>query len=201
MKRLYNITVLIIVILSISTFPVFAQTGFEGMACYRDGVLGGVEWHSGIMVKPAVNYSSPIVHIAGSGYTVTTCSFTTFKDGNNFEGIYEPYGVSSGDLDYAKNMALDLTSEGISYTAYNMISHSATDTWIFPEDIIKLRCDGVVEYCYEYYGIEVQAAEDNYGNYHWDISSTEDAPYHSTNYGMSPWNQALNMDFVDSDGL
>lgn len=192
---------ILIIVLSICAFPVFAQTGFEGMACYRDGVLGGIEWHAGIMVKPKVNYSSPIVHIAGSGYTVATCSLSTFLNGKIFQGIYEPNGVSSGDLDYAKNMAIDLTSEGISYTAYDMISHSATETWIFPENINKLRCDGVVEYCYEYYGIEVMGAEDHLGNYHWDISNTDDAPYHSTAYALSPMYQAIIMQFVDDDGL
>lgn len=85
MKCIFAFSITFILVLALCTSSVFAQTGFEGMACFRDGVLGGIEWHAGMVIKPTVSY----------------------------------------------------------------ISHSATETWIYPEDISKLRCDGVVEFCYE----------------------------------------------------
>lgn len=62
---------------------------------------------------------------------------------------------------------------------------------IEPYDIASLRCDGFVEYCYEYYGYRV------YGpNGGWDISypSLANKDNHSLNYIM-PKSQA--QDFLD----
>ncbi len=45
---------------------------------------------------------------------------------------------------------------------------------IEPYDIASLRCDGLVEYCYEYYGYRVFGSDDS-----WDISKPGSTFHHS----------------------
>lgn len=55
-------------------------------------------------------------------------------------------------------------------------------------DILSMRCGGVIEYCYEYYGFRV------YGNNtYWDIStySTDTIAHHALAY-IHPKSQAQN---------
>ena len=49
---------------------------------------------------------------------------------------------------------------------FNQIAYSAgSSTYVLPEHITQLRCDGVVEYTYEWYGWRVGGS-----NTAWDIS-------------------------------
>lgn len=58
--------------------------------------------------------------------------------------------------------------------------------WIEPSDIITMRCDAVVEFCYEYNGIRLLGPEGA-----WDISSVTGLEYHSAT--LRPSQQAAVM--------
>lgn len=58
-----------------------------------------------------------------------------------------------------------------------------------------MRCDGVVEYCYEYFGEELMSYQG-----HWDISNSRDCnPWHSIAYGMTPRVQASELSAYSYD--
>lgn len=202
MKKYKYILLLILLTTLICTSNVYAAEKYQGMPLYRGGVLGGYEWHAGLFYSPDASYYKPIIHIGGAedGYgntlKVTRVEYSTsdpkdddFLYGETFKGVYYRPGVSSSTLDNIRYLGEDLTTENISYCAFYMLEHNATGDWIYPGDIEKIRCDGVVEYCYEYYGIKLQYYYGTIREY-WDISNTADCYYHSITYGMSPKNQA-----------
>ena len=64
-------------------------------------------------------------------------------------------------------VADDMATEAIPYTFLNMISVSIlAPGQLEVSDIEKIRCDGFVEFAYEYNGIELQAS-----SVYWDIST------------------------------
>ena len=177
----------------IFVLPASAATGVEGLAVYRDGVFYGANWHSGIMYDRSVNYSSlPVIHHPGSGYA-TFGTWNQFMDGNNnFKGVYAPKGgISSAWRDKVKSMAYKLATDQILYTLYGQLEANSfvldKKYTIEPGDIYRLRCDGVVEYCYEYYGYRV-FGNDNY----WNISraTQEHWAHHNTLVNINPQWQA-----------
>jgi len=64
-------------------------------------------------------------------------------------------------------MARNLASEYIPYTLTYQVWYDLDDagTYVAPSQIIEMRCDGVVEYIYEWYGFRVYG-NDNY----WDVT-------------------------------
>lgn len=156
-----------------------AATGYEAHAIYRNGVIGSgsysLQYHAGLVDEPNLTYFGPIVHIV-SGDIVRYCSKEEFRgsSSNTIMGIYSK-GVASGTRDLIKSMGRRLTTENISYTFFNMLEYASRDaTWIFPGDINKIRCDGVVEYTYEYYSVKLQSPSG-----YWDVSRQGHAEKHT----------------------
>lgn len=78
---------------------------------------------------------------------------------------------SSAGRDNIKSMGRSLINENLLYTPLKQINYNSTSsTWVYPADLTQCRCDGVVEYCYEYYGYRV-FGNDSY----WDISRMGDS--------------------------
>ncbi|WP_265975986.1 hypothetical protein [Brucella intermedia] len=180
MKKVLTILILSIFIAIGCTLSgvVNAATGYEGMVVYRNGVSGGswgsIEWHAGLMDEASFSSMGPIVHIGGPGQIVRYAELSEFNDGNTFMGIYNKSSLTSTNRDDIKTVGRRLVSENISYTFFNMIEHTATGTWIYATDITKLRCDGVVEFAYEYNGFQLQSFGSS-----WDVSKVSDAGAHN----------------------
>lgn len=160
---------LLLAVLLVS-LPCQAAEGNQGYAVYRDGVAMNLTWHAGIMVEPnSSNYGSAIAHAPGgserSGYT----TYEKFLNGHTYKGVYKPLtAMSSHDRDLVVATARYIANRHINYKLDGMIE--ATDrgqTRFVPSDITAIRCDGVVEYCYEYNGFPI------YGAGYWDISKND----------------------------
>ncbi len=80
--------------------------------------------------------------------------------------------MTSTDKTSFRNKAADLV--GISYSALMQMDYYTIGdgSKIEPSQITTLRCDGVVEYVYEYYGYKVGGGTSN-----WDISLNLAANY------------------------
>lgn len=112
-------------------------------------------------------FAYPIVHTPGNGY-VRWDSWANFLDGKVFQGIYRPHSnPNSVRRDSYVSMGRRLKDEQIGYNVGYQVFYSLSDTydWVMPEDITSMRCDGVVEYIFEYYGDRVFGREDD-----WDVS-------------------------------
>ena len=148
--------------------PASAATGNQGYAIHRDGAFFGTTWHAGLMDEPKSTNYLPVLHIGGLNQGVTWCSWSDFINGNTFKGVYRPNsGITSSGRDNIVSMGRRLRTEDLGYTPLSQIDHFVTNSnsWVYPEDLWLIRCDGVVEYCYEWYGYRI------YGNNtYWDIT-------------------------------
>lgn len=149
--------------------------GAGGYAVYRDGVeiIGSVvtNWHTAI-VTAGIGTSGTYAEASGIGLTTGLVSYSSFLNGNTFKGYYKPSSVSnySGKRDSVVSTAKTLANLHIPYVAVECITYDsipAGQTHYKPADIKAIRCDGFVEYCFEYNGIRVYGPISGDA---WDIS-------------------------------
>lgn len=145
---------------------------YSGYAIYRDGALWGLNWHAGLMAAPTATTNKCVIHMNNLFAGVKLDTFSNFMDksSNDFKGVYRPKsGLTTSQKTEVIATARELTTEQIPYIVsqqldyYNKTSNGTQKGE--PSDISNIRCDGVVEYCYEYNGIRIYG-NDNY----WDIS-------------------------------
>ncbi|MDD6827902.1 MAG: hypothetical protein PUE12_17675 [Oscillospiraceae bacterium] len=159
------ITLLIIIAFKTMIINVNASGTWRGYAVYRDGVLFNLNDHAGLMDENTKNNSFPVLQATGPGHNVEWVLWDTFLGNNTYLGIYKPknfYIEAYQDSFVSKGREL----RGISYTIFDQISYNAgSNTWVYPENITDLRCDGVVEYTYEWYSARVGGSDSC-----WDIT-------------------------------
>lgn len=181
MKKLFCMLIAIISVFAIFTVPVSAAKGYEGYAIYRDGAFkvpivlpNGFDWHAGLLDEPSTSYYLPVTHISGpSPFEIKWDTWSNFIDENTFKGVYKPNsGVTSSQRDLVKATGRALISENISYTALSQIDHFILGDWVYPSDVWLSRCDGVVEYCYEWNLIKIYGNDNDWGSErpYWDIT-------------------------------
>lgn len=174
----------------------YAATGFEGFAIYRNGAFLGTTWHAGLMDEAHPKKSLPVIHVGQSNDAVVFDSWENFinkKTSNNnaFEGFYYPKsGIpSSAKRNAIKALARNLRTKNLLYTATKQIDYvNSSNTKVEPNELTHCRCDGLVEYCYEYNDIRI------YGNNsYWNISirGSEYLNHHSLT-SITPEKQAKN---------
>lgn len=183
-----------------STPTTYGTSNRLGNALYRDGVnfYIGTDWHAGLVGHasgPFYQNGAWVIHHPGGDNVVqygTFIEFLTDKNGVRHNDMGEFY-LSSVSQSTAYNIfftAHDLTNEGIAYTFSPMLRTSKSSGKIEPSDITKIRCDGVVEYCYEYNGVRLQGPNDSTNT--WDISTVIGAEYHPATYLPSAQAQCFN---------
>lgn len=154
------------------------EVNFTGYVVYRNGVLYNNSdiWHTGIMDVSRYDYTGlPVIEISGFGTTVQQVSWATFLGGGTYKGVYKPTsaGLVNTDKIKIRDTARSLFNKSIDYTvAYQLEikasvlnNSSRLNTKLQSSDIDAMRCDGVVEYAYEYNNIRI-FGDNNY----WNIS-------------------------------
>lgn len=120
------------------------------------------------MNEATSNTTYPVAHIEGPLKYVSLGTWAKFMNGKTFKGVYGPNGgIHSTIRDNIVSMGRRLATENIGYTVQFQVEHNviSSSSWVYPENILNMRCDGVVEYCYEWNGYRI------YGNDSlWDIS-------------------------------
>lgn len=184
---IFVLSIILTIGFSVSAYA-SAVTGSQGYAVYRDGVLGS-EWHAALMDMPTSAYQSPVTHIKGYGGMVKHASWLEFLDGNNniFKGVYKPKVTIDA---YSRGRVVDmgrvLATESIAYTGTGQISHNVASGYVQPNDVLLLRCDGVVEYCYEWFNFRIYGSDSK-----WDITLAGNI-YHHSLANITPKKQAEN---------
>lgn len=186
MKKLINgqvsfssVNILLFVVLVLAVFvrvgcaEAHAAGTWKGYAVYRDGVVGNINDHAALMDENHIGFSKPVIHAVGYGDTVKWDTWDNFLSEKNYLGLYKPNGcnITSTRANSFISKAREL--RGISYNMLDQIVYSAgSSTWVKPEHISNLRCDGVVEYTYEWYGWRVGGPDGK-----WDITRNLTANY------------------------
>lgn len=152
-----------------------ATPSYRGFAAFRDGVIV-VEWHAGVTTQP-----TQFVHITRGGHPAIV-DLNGFRENERFMGYYRHPSYAAGatkyDQIYQTAIAISMYPS-ISYTALVPLDATASSGKILPSAINKLRCDGLLEYSYEYNGVPVCSVYYN-GATHWDISTVEGALAHNS---------------------
>lgn len=186
MKRIVSILCALTVLVTVFSHPAEAATGMQGYAAYRDGVAGVIEWHAAIMDKASSDDIYPVIH-ADKGSNVGYAWWYEFMNGteeypysnNNFIGYYRPLSnITSSQRDQVTATARSLAADFIGYTVWGQINYPVDNnptgkTTVEKSDITAMRCDGVVEYCYEYNNVVIYPKYSSY----WDISHWSKANY------------------------
>lgn len=172
MKVSKALGILLLAVLLVS-LPCQAATGNQGYAIYRDGVGPfNITWHTAMMVEPTSSGNRSIAQATGGEVPTGYVSYSTFLGNNTFQGVYRPFSsMSDHERDLVVATARYIAEREIEYGSTNMMNanyYNGRDRF-YPNDIEVIRCDGVVEYSYEYNGIKV------FGGDAWDISKNSNA--------------------------
>ena len=171
MKRLVTGAVATLLASSLAVAPAYAATGNQGYAVYRNGVVVGTtdQWHAAVMSLPHWNTNTlPVIQAPGGSSWVQYGKWSEFMGGKTYQGTYRPKTApTSADRDNFLSMARRLIDDNIPYTPFYQVDYkvSTAGTWVDPGEITGMRCDGVIEYIYEWYGFRVYGSATN-----WDVT-------------------------------
>lgn len=160
-----------------SVSPTATAVGTEGFAIYRDGVAPEImdEYHAGLIIlSDSTNEPITIAHQPGDNDGVRGVSFTNFVGKHDLIGIFKK-NVGTRTRANIVDTAVDLINEPMGYCFTSIIIwNENTISNIEVNDIEQIRCDGVVEYSYEYWGVRIVGNDGS-----WDVSTTDGATQHN----------------------
>lgn len=152
--------------------PAFAATGNQGYAVYRDGVVFNLTWHGALMDDPHWNTTSlPVVQAIGSSGNVKWDTWKNFLGGKAYMGTYRPKAIATSvPRDNFVYMGRRLKDDQIPYSLLYQVEYNTrtSGNWVEPDEVTTMRCDGVVEYVYEWYGFRVFGSDSR-----WDVTKVD----------------------------
>ncbi|MFH1096427.1 MAG: VWA domain-containing protein, partial [Candidatus Desantisbacteria bacterium] len=139
--------------------PAWGYDFETGDAIYRDGVILG-QWHAGIYwLYTGGDTANTGKHLVLNQPTPNPAIniFTYFLDENVYQGNYTVQELKGS---YTARLKVIQTAKNIidqavpvAYDSFNAVVFNGSGRTV--NDIVKLRCDGFVEYCYEANGFMV----------------------------------------------
>ena len=219
---------LIILFVGISlTQKANAENLVSDARCYSILSSGGLGFgHAGFMFKAdfysnsGIEQTNAVSHVNSYSNPVNHGTRSTFLNGNSFLGYYAPKAQMSNatrDGVRATMVMLKYLSDcnEITYRASGQIDYHGSTVRLFPgytasvsviepENITRLRCDGYVEYCYEYNNVRISGT-----NSTWNIAIDDENTQNWHNQiltGLSPKIQAYTymnsmVGDVNADGI
>jgi len=177
----------------------FEEVDYTGFAIFRDGVIGqnvNLNWHAGLMDAPRHNSSTlPVFHMRGPGHQPSRDTWNNFLTNpdvwylggglNTYMGVYRPrfHMLTPSNQVNFRTKARDLNNRSITYTFATLLTLRSVPfpqpaflnphRKLEPSNIRSIRCDGVIEYVYEYFGYRVGGS-----NSIWDISNEYNVANH-----------------------
>ncbi|MCX7571008.1 hypothetical protein OS242_13745 [Tumebacillus sp. DT12] len=147
-KTLLVVAVTSATVLSATT----ASAAVDADGRYRDGAEVNYLNHAGLRKAGAGIYE-----IKGYNETIQLSTWDSFIAGNNYIGsFWNPNGTESKASSILNTAAAMDADPGITYTLYDMLNYESTaGTYITVDEITDIRCDGVVEYAYEWNNVWV----------------------------------------------
>lgn len=161
-----------------------------GSAVYREGSIFNAHEHAGVMIN-----SSYVYEIKGyETDDIEVSTLSEFKAGSTYYGTYtHKNGLTSTQRDSILSTAAALEKDtGLTYTMYDQINwDSDAGSYISVYEITDIRCDGVVEYSYEWNNIWVwgrtSGGTASTNPTHFDVSYVPYAKEHANLGSDSPW--------------
>lgn len=179
-KGVRQIAVILLLALLCTCIPLSALASHSGYAVYRDKDVPWDVGHAGVVKNGRASQptADDVIHILQNG-GVMSVSFDEFYDPPSIQmeyygEFYDP-DFSTSIYTNIRATAIQLTEMNITYSTIQLMTLNSTPVGsvILPENIAKMRCDGVTEYCFEKNGIRLQG-----NGQFWNISNPSHFPYH-----------------------
>ncbi len=178
-------------------YAVYRDLGFWADLCAAVAFWSPNDWHAGLLDEEYICYTDSngnivypdcVIHMPGwLDEDIDWIKWADFLGGETYRGTYMPKDpLTHNDRLLIAALATELTTKDIQYVAGQQMNYYVRDgmTKIEPSDIAVIRCDGLVEYCYEYYGYRVFGSDAS-----WDISKPGNMSHHSAG-NIMPQDQA-----------
>ena len=168
-----------------------AASNAQGYAIYRDGAGINPDWHSGFIYSSNFNSSNTVIHVDNQGnHLINYVSLSTFIDNQDFYGYYIPYKFAASSTQIAntiKNNVLETARQLQERTKDDLVYNLTNQVWyktdsnsngkVDIDEITSMRCDGLIEYCYEangalIYGGNISVYDTSIRNAHTAINIT-----------------------------
>ncbi|MVO99695.1 hypothetical protein [Paenibacillus lutrae] len=188
MRRIGIMAVLSVSAASIASFSAPNSAYADAEALYRTGPMPNYWEHAGIRKA-----GSGVYEIKGYGYTVDLNSFTDFVGSETYLGPFtNPTMTATDKKNVLSTVAAMAADPDINYVGVNMIDWDANSgESIAPSEIDDIRCDGVVEYAYEWnnhwvWGRTTDGTKNGTPT-NFDVSNIKYAKEHQNLGGDQPW--------------
>lgn len=166
MKKVISLVIAICIIFTSSAITTSAASKAQGYAIYRDGAGINPDWHSGYIYSSNFNADNTVLHVDNQGnHLINYVSLTTFIDEQDFYGYYIPHKFASSSTETTNDIKNNViatakklqerTKDDLVYNLTNQIWYkedSNNNGKVDIEEITSMRCDGLIEYCYELNG-------------------------------------------------
>lgn len=196
MKQLISKKVFIIVFTLFFLLSANSANAFVGgNATYREGGFITVGNNHAGLYHGVDGGTHKVYEIQGIFDKVELNDLTVFVDGKTFYGYFENPSMSSSARSNILATAAALVTNQVGYTAFNQLSYNNTNSagYIQPGHINNIRCDGVVEYSYEYNDVWVwgKASPNNSTGTptDFDISKASNVASHGNLGYKKPWEE------------
>lgn len=154
-------------------FNSFAAVNAKGFSIYRQGNVPNPSGHAGLVRSNNVSASQAIIHVLSGGNSlVRKTSLNTFIDNQDLYGYYVSKTLKDlNDADRTNKLSSVISRAETLATisnddlVYNLVyqvwysKDSNSNGRVDTNEITSMRCDGLVEYCYEYYGLSVYGGD------------------------------------------
>lgn len=154
--------VICIIFISLS-ITASAASNAQGYAVYRDGANINPDWHSGYIYSSNFNSSNTVIHVDNQGDNlINYVSISTFIDNQNFYGFYIPHKFAASTTQIAntiRNNVIETARQLQERTKDDLVYNLTNQVWykndsnnngkVDIDEITSMRCDGLIEYCYE----------------------------------------------------
>lgn len=189
MKKFFGkIMILSILVMSFSSFNAVVSVFADSEAMYRTGQMPNYLEHAGVR-KAGVG----VYEIKGYNYTVDLNSWDSFIGTQTYLGAFtNPYMTATDKANVQSTLAAMAADTDINYVGLNMIDWDLNPgSYINPNEIDDIRCDGVVEYAFEWNNVWVWGRTDTGTSSgtprHFDVSNMLYVGEHQNLGADQPW--------------
>lgn len=153
------------------TIPANPVVGYQAYAVYCEGGWYNPDWHAGVMNRSTADHTDSVIHIRKITGPIETSSWSEFTGGTAYKGLYKAKkSFTKENATKILTTARMLTLQRISYILlrqvdFAVIYHTDTARKGTVDEIKAVRCDGVIEYSYEYNNVRVAGNDTT-----WDVS-------------------------------
>ena len=167
----------------------------RGYAVYNDGNWYNIDYHAGLLLYNKTDTNKCVLHKYTTDNKVKLTTWSVFMGNTDFKCLCRPKGslaTFESKINNIVSYGNQLRNQSIVYVLGKQIVYTSNPdgtTYYKPSDITKIRCDGVVEYCYERNGLKVYAPASDTSK--WNVSKISNNAYGHGGISVTPQVQCL----------